>query len=106
MRLRGSTVGAGAAARTAPRATSSRRPAPPAPTVAARSGGLLRTDAFPRSAGEAEIGEAALTEEELIELAAAKAPLIRVRGRWHALRRSELEKALLFLERRREGSVV
>ncbi len=39
-------------------------------------------------------------------MAAAKEPLIRIRGRWHALRRSEVEQALLFLERRREGSVV
>ena len=38
------------------------------------------------------------------ELAAAKEPLIRIAGRWHALRRSEVERALLFLERRREGS--
>ena len=27
-------------------------------------------------------------------------------GRWHALRQSEVERALLFLDRRREGSVV
>ena len=43
---------------------------------------------------------------ELAELAAAKEPLIRVRGRWHALRHSDVERALRFLERRREGSVV
>jgi SNF2 family DNA or RNA helicase len=29
-----------------------------------------------------------------------------VQGRWHALRRSEVEKALRFLERRRNGSIV
>ena len=77
-----------------------------ATSVAARSSGLLTTDALARFDWKLAIGDTTLTEEELIELAAAKEPLIRVRGRWHALRRSEVEKALLFLERRREGSVV
>ena len=77
-----------------------------ATSVAARSSGLLTTDALARFDWRLAIGDTTLTEEELIELAAAKEPLIRVRGRWHALRRSEVEKALLFLERRREGSVV
>jgi hypothetical protein len=77
-----------------------------ATSVAARSSGLFTTDALARFDWRLAIGDTTLTEEELIELAAAKEPLIRVRGRWHALRRSEVEKALLFLERRREGSVV
>ena len=45
-----------------------------------------------------------LTEEELAELAAAKEPLFRLRGRWHALRRAEVERALRFLERRERSS--
>ena len=72
----------------------------------AHSSGLLTTDALARFDWKLAIGDTTLTEEELAELAAAKEPLIRVRGRWHALRRSEVEKALRFLERRREGSVV
>ena len=75
-------------------------------TSVARSSGLLTTDALARFDWQLAIGDTALTEAELAELAAAKEPLIRVRGRWHALRRSEVERALRFLERRREGSVV
>ena len=78
-----------------------------ATSVAARArAGFSRPTALARFDWKLAIGDTTLTEEELIELAAAKEPLIRVRGRWHALRRSEVEKALLFLERRREGSVV
>jgi hypothetical protein len=77
-----------------------------ATSVAGRSSGLLTTDNLARFDWKLAIGDTTLTEEELAELAAAKEPLIRVRGRWHALRRSEVERALLFLERRREGSVV
>ncbi len=77
-----------------------------ATSVTARSSGLLTTEALARFDWKLAIGDTTLTEDELLELAAAKEPLIRVRGRWHALRRSEVEKALLFLERRREGSVV
>jgi len=70
------------------------------------SSGLLTTDALARFDWKLAIGDTTLTEEELAELAAAKEPLIRVGGRWYALRRSEVERALTFLERRREGSVV
>ncbi len=76
-------------------------------TAATRTAsGLFTTDALARFDWKLAIGDTTLTEEELAELAAAKEPLIRVRGRWHALRRSEVERALLFLDRRREGSVV
>ena len=66
---------------------------------------MLTTDALARFDWQLAIGDTTLTEEELAELAAAKEPLIRIGGRWHALRRSEVERALLFLDRRREGSV-
>ena len=56
--------------------------------------GLLGTEALARFDWKLAIGETTLTEEELIELAAAKEPLIRIGGRWHALRRSEVEKAI------------
>ena len=52
------------------------------------------------------VGDVVLTEEELAELAAAKEPLIRIAGRWHALRRADVERALRFLERRRAGAGV
>ena len=50
------------------------------------------------------VGDVALTDEELAELAAAKEPFVRVAGRWHALRESDVERALRFLERRRSSS--
>ncbi|MEI7759497.1 MAG: DEAD/DEAH box helicase [Thermoleophilia bacterium] len=77
-----------------------------ATSVGSRSSGLLGTDALARFDWKLAVGDTTLTEEELVELAAAKEPLIRIQGRWHALRRSEVERALKFLERRREGSVV
>jgi SNF2-related domain/SNF2 Helicase protein/Helicase conserved C-terminal domain len=77
-----------------------------ATSVANRSSGLLGTNTLARFDWKLAIGDATLTEEELVELAAAKEPLIRIQGRWHALRRSEVERALKFLERRSEGSVV
>ncbi|WP_411276998.1 DEAD/DEAH box helicase [Gaiella sp.] len=77
-----------------------------ATSLSSRSSGLLGTDSLAQFDWKLAIGETTLTEEELIELAAAKEPLIRIQGRWHALRRSEVERALKFLDRRRVGSVV
>ncbi len=77
-----------------------------ATSMPARSSGLLTTHALAQFDWKLAIGDTTLTEEELAELAAAKEPLIRIGGRWHALQRSEVERALLFLDRRREGSVV
>ncbi len=74
-----------------------------ATSVASRSSGLLGTDSLARFDWKLAIGDTTLTEEELLELAAAKEPLIRIQGRWHALRRSEVERALKFLDRRRGG---
>ena len=50
------------------------------------------------------MGDVVLTDDELAELAAAKEPFIRVAGKWHALRRSDVERALRFLDRRRAGA--
>ena len=63
------------------------------------SGGTSR-DAIASFDWRVAIGDVELSEEELRELAAAKEPLIRLRGKWHALRASEVERALRFLERR------
>ena len=67
----------------------------------ARSSGLFSTDTIASFDWQLAIGDTTLSEDQLLELAAAKEPLIRVRGRWHALRRSDVERALRFLERRR-----
>ena len=69
--------------------------------------GLLSQDAIASFDWRLAIGDVELDEDELAELAAAKEPLIRLRGKWHALRASEVERALRFLERRdRSAGVV
>ncbi len=69
-----------------------------------RSSGLLSPAALASFDWRLAVGDVVLTEQELAELAAAKLPFIRVAGRWHALRHSEVERALRFLERRRAGA--
>jgi len=64
------------------------------------SSGMLTRDAIASFDWRLAIGDVELTEDELRELAAAKEPLIRLRGKWHALRATEVERALRFLERR------
>ena len=68
--------------------------------VPTTSSGLLTRDAIASFDWRLAVGDVELTDEELAELAAAKEPLIRLRGRWHALRASDVERALRFLERR------
>jgi SNF2 domain-containing protein/SNF2 helicase protein/helicase-like protein len=76
-------------------------------TSPGRSSGLLSREALARFDWRIAIGDVELTEDELAELAAAKEPLIRLRGRWHALRAAEVDRALRFLDTRgREASVV
>jgi len=64
------------------------------------SSGLLTRDAIASFDWRLAIGDVELSEEELRELAAAQEPLIRLRGKWHALRATEVERALRFLESR------
>ncbi|MCZ7590023.1 MAG: DEAD/DEAH box helicase [Gaiella sp.] len=66
----------------------------------ALSSGLLTGDAIASFDWRLAIGDVELTEDELRELAAAKEPLIRLRGKWHALRAAEVERALRFLDGR------
>ncbi len=72
--------------------------------VAVRSSGLLSTSALATFDWRLSVGDVVLSEQELADLAAAKEPFVRIAGRWHALRRSDVEKALRFLERRRSGA--
>ena len=67
------------------------------------SSGLLSPAAVASFDWRLAIGDVELTEEELAELAASHERFVRIGGRWHALRESEVERALRFLERRREG---
>jgi superfamily II DNA or RNA helicase len=76
-------------------------------TAPGRSSGLLTREALARFDWRIAIGDVELTEDELAELAAAKEPLVRLRGRWHALRAADVERALRFLDTRsRDASVV
>jgi superfamily II DNA or RNA helicase len=75
--------------------------------TSARPSGVLSGEALARFDWRVAIGDVELTEEELAELAATQEPLVRLRGRWHAVRASEVERALRFLERRRgDASVI
>jgi superfamily II DNA or RNA helicase len=75
--------------------------------TSARASGALSREALARFDWRIAIGDVELTEEELAGLAAAQEPLVRLRGRWHAVRASEVERALRFLERRRgDASVI
>ena len=69
-----------------------------------RASGFLSPTELARFDWRLAVGDVVLTEEELAELAAAKEPFIRIAGRWHALHRSEVERALRFLDRRRAGA--
>ena len=68
--------------------------------VAPSSSGLLTREAIASFDWRLAIGDVELTDEELRALAAAKEPLVRLRGSWHALRATEVERALRFLETR------
>jgi hypothetical protein len=49
------------------------------------------------------VGELDLDEQELRELASQQHPVIQSGGRWQALRRDDVQRALRFLERREAG---
>jgi len=69
----------------------------------ARSSGLLGTAELALFDWRLAIGDSELSEEELQELVTSKDPFVHVGGRWHAVRRADVEKALRFLEQRRSG---
>ena len=46
------------------------------------------------------VGDETLTEEEIAALAAAKAPLVRLRGQWVAVDQAQLKRGLEFLSRK------
>jgi superfamily II DNA or RNA helicase len=66
--------------------------------------GLLSTAELATFDWRVAVGDVELSDEELHALAAAKTPVVRVAGRWHALRHTDVERALKFLERRRSGA--
>ncbi|TCO48870.1 DEAD/DEAH box helicase [Actinocrispum wychmicini] len=54
---------------------------------------------------ELAVGDSELTADEIKELAAAKAPLVRLRGQWVELDNARLRRALEFLEQNGEGEM-
>ncbi|MFN0152935.1 MAG: DEAD/DEAH box helicase [Gaiella sp.] len=68
------------------------------------SSGLLGTAAVAAFEWKLAIGDVELSEEELAELAAAKEPLLRAGGRWHMVRRDDIERALGFIAARQNDS--
>ncbi len=68
-----------------------------------RASGLLSTAELATFDWRVAIGDVELTDVELQALAAAKTPVVRVAGRWHALRQTDVDRALKFLARRRNG---
>jgi SNF2 family DNA or RNA helicase len=51
------------------------------------------------------VGDEALSQEELAELARLKVPLVRIRGQWVELDDRHLKAALKFLERKQSGTM-
>jgi superfamily II DNA or RNA helicase len=51
------------------------------------------------------VGDDTLTDEEIAALAAAKAPLVRLRGQWVAVDPRQLQRGLEFLSRQQSGQV-
>ncbi|MGI8974631.1 MAG: DEAD/DEAH box helicase [Gaiella sp.] len=74
-----------------------------AKSMPSQASGLFTEAAIVAFDWQLAIGDVVLSESELVELARAKEPLVRVGGRWHALRRTDVDRALRFLERRRDG---
>jgi hypothetical protein len=68
--------------------------------------GFMSTNELASFDWKLAVGETDLTEGELRNLAAAKAPVVFSGGRWHALRASDVSRALRFLEKRKAGGGV
>ncbi len=74
--------------------------------VGAQSSGFLSTEALASFDWRLAVGDVDLGDDELAELAAAKSPVVRVAGRWQALRQADVQRAIRFLERRKRGGGV
>ena len=72
--------------------------------LSARSSGLLATSELASFDWRLAIGDIELSEQELQQLVNSPDQYVEVGGRWHALRRQDVEKALRFLEARRRGT--
>ena len=73
------------------------------PQEGAVAGARFTRDALVEFEWRLAIGDDPLTEEELAALAAAKAPLVRLRGEWVAVDPEQVRRGLEFLERQPAG---
>jgi SNF2 family DNA or RNA helicase len=67
---------------------------------------VLSMDALLAYDWELALGDEPLTREEFEQLAALKAPLVQIRGRWVMLQPDQVEAAIAFWERHRELSTM
>lgn len=67
--------------------------------------GEMRLDSIVHYNWRVAVGEQELTEDELLQLAAAKQPLVQLRGRWTEIQRSDVQTALRFLDQNRPGDM-
>lgn len=70
------------------------------PTEAAVVGGAFSRESLVEFEWRLAIGDEPLTDDELAALAAAKAPLVRLRGEWVAVDAEQVRRGLEFLQRR------
>jgi hypothetical protein len=68
-----------------------------------RTSGLLSPSAIAQFDWKLAVGDVGLDADELKALAAQQNPVVQSGGRWHALRREDVARALKFLERRSSG---
>jgi len=76
----------------------------PMQTDASVDASRMRLDALVAYDWRVALGDDDLSPEEISQLAAQKEPLVRLRGRWTEVQPSDLEAALVFLERRGHGT--
>jgi SNF2 family DNA or RNA helicase len=67
--------------------------------------GILNLDALVRFDWQLALGGETLSEEEFKRLTALKTPLVQVRGQWVVLQPDEVEAAIAFWEKKRQGEM-
>ncbi|MBO0878144.1 MAG: DEAD/DEAH box helicase, partial [Pseudonocardia sp.] len=74
------------------------------PTDGVVTAGGLSRETLGRFDWRLAVGDAVLTEDEIAELVAAKAPLVRLRGKWVAVDQERLRRGLEFLRNAPTGA--
>ncbi len=79
---------------------------PATPQAPGEASGLLNLAALVRFEWEIALGETTLTREAFEALVALKSPLVQVRGQWVLLDSAQVEAAIRFWEKQRQGTEV